>query len=473
MTLATTIEVRARGTSMADNRSIISCDSIFFEGNATSMTTEFQLVCDNDWKKPLYTAVYMVGNFIGGFTGGIVSDRFGRRFTFLSFTALQFAVAFFLGFVSSEIAYAILMFCGGFGGLINYMAATIIGYEFVAPQFRFVMYFAIGSAFAVGYMLLAPIMFIFQDWRWYMRFTGLVGLLYIPYYWLIDETPLWLLAKGRNEEAKKVLKKVAKMNGKDDSYVTEELENLIKNRIASTSGGGSFRTFVKVFKSHVLVYRIFAICFSWCIVGMTYYAIALNTNSLSGSRFMNVFYAGLMEAASIMIFFITSEWFGRRNSYMASMFCCAMSLGITPFIALWSDTAVVFATMVSKLMVGLAFGIVYIYTGELFPTEARQSMAGLASSFARFGSILSPFLIHSGENGDTVAPSVGMAGAIIFSVLLYMFLPETAKQELPETIHDAIHLKGKIKWTQCVGQNSNKNKEENMVEKEENGDEKF
>jgi len=45
----------------------------------------------------------------------------------------------------------------------------------------------------------------------------------------------------------------------------------------------------------------------------------------------------------------------------------------------------------------MAFNVVYVYTGELFPTKVRQSVLGINMIGARLGGFLAPFLIYVGK----------------------------------------------------------------------------
>ena len=50
--------------------------------------------------------------------------------------------------------------------------------------------------------------------------------------------------------------------------------------------------------------------------------------------------------------------------------------------------------MIGKLGASAAFGEIYIYTGELFPTVLRSLIMGLSGAGSRVGSILSPYLFY-------------------------------------------------------------------------------
>lgn len=51
-------------------------------------------------------------------------------------------------------------------------------------------------------------------------------------------------------------------------------------------------------------------------------------------------------------------------------------------------------SMVGKLGISAAFGEIYIYTGELFPTVVRSLIMSSCNSGARIGSNTSPFMYN-------------------------------------------------------------------------------
>ena len=65
---------------------------------------------------------------------------------------------------------------------------------------------------------------------------------------------------------------------------------------------------------------------------IVYYGIALNTNSLSGDRFLNCFYAGLSELISNFICLGSLEGLGRKTTYIAFMIVAGVSIVLKPFL---------------------------------------------------------------------------------------------------------------------------------------------
>ncbi len=49
--------------------------------------------------------------------------------------------------------------------------------------------------------------------------------------------------------------------------------------------------------------------------------------------------------------------------------------------------------MTGKFLISMTFAIAYLYTAELFPTKVRNLAVGLASTFARIGSISAPYIV--------------------------------------------------------------------------------
>lgn len=50
------------------------------------------------------------------------------------------------------------------------------------------------------------------NWRWFLRYLYLPGLILIAFFWLTPESLRWMLAKGKKEETKEIIRKAAKLN---------------------------------------------------------------------------------------------------------------------------------------------------------------------------------------------------------------------------------------------------------------------
>lgn len=77
-------------------------------------------------------------------------------------------------------------------------------------------------------------------------------------------------------------------------------------------------------------------------------------------------------------------------SYYALAAVCMLVLLVVPQN---ENTAIVSIAMVGRLGVTAAYGIITIYTAELFPTEVRNSAVGVSSMCGHMGSMLAPFAV--------------------------------------------------------------------------------
>merc|ERR1719385_617879 len=64
-------------------------------------------------------------------------------------------------------------------------------------------------------MILAGLAYIFNTWFSLALVISVPFLSLFLYWWLVPESPRWLLSTGRIDEAEVVVQKIAKWNGKD------------------------------------------------------------------------------------------------------------------------------------------------------------------------------------------------------------------------------------------------------------------
>lgn len=106
--------------------------------------------------------------------------------------------------------------------------------------------------------------------------------------------------------------------------------------------------------------------------------------------------------------------------------------------------------IVPPILSGISFPTVYLFAGELFPTVVRNIGIGSASTVARIGSMVAPFV--AGLSGVAYwLPPVIFGGFPIIGAILVVFLPETQGAPLPETIEDGENFGKKVKKNHSNG----------------------
>ncbi|XP_041373747.1 solute carrier family 22 member 15-like [Gigantopelta aegis] len=239
----------------------------------------------------------------------------------------------------------------------------------------------------------------------------------------------------------------------EESQLTEKDSFLLKNFVPSREEGKVSDidtdeeltavkpyTILDMFKSKRLVVNVCILLFTWFTNALTYFGLFLTSSSLAGDRFLNFFLNAAVEVPAAFIFYCILDRIGRKRSCMVFHGVTGVALITATIIKTKAEglTADIFTTifsLIGKAGISSSFGLLFLYTPELFPTNLRNVGLGMGSAFARIGGMLAPF-------ASLLAGYVPWAPGTIFGVsclavtFLVTFLPETTGRELPQTIED-------------------------------------
>ena len=186
------------------------------------------------FKEGLAVSIAMAGTFIGNLFAGSISDKLGRKRAL--FTA---AILFSFCTLGSALSpnYAMLVitrFVGGLGIGVSLLVAPMFIAEFAPSERRGLLVsfnqLNIGIGYMLAYVLNTIVLKIIPDpeitWRWMFGIGFFFPLIYIVLLFFIPESPRWLIIKGKDEEAKKIMDKVG-----GNEYVEKEFPQ-IKQTVA-------------------------------------------------------------------------------------------------------------------------------------------------------------------------------------------------------------------------------------------------
>ncbi|GBP53925.1 Organic cation transporter protein [Eumeta japonica] len=381
-------------------------------------------------------------------------DRFGRRTALVATAMSAGVVGLARSWSPNYITYLILEFLDATLGSGVYSTGFILALETVGPKRRVLGGSIISCTYALGQVALALVARFVPYWRDLTRVLYTPSLLFFVYYFLLYESIRWLLSKGRRREAARVLQRAAAVNGRTISKETlrrldDQADEDVQSQTPAHGVSGTPKTkekskelslAIQVIRSRVLMVRVCVCSFWWITTTFVYYGLSINSVSLAGDAYWNYALTSLVEIPGYLLGLITLDRFGRKRSIMVALWVCAVSLVALPFVidaAEWAGTAL---TMLGKLCISMTFSSIYIYTSELFPTNARHSLLGACSMVGRIGSILAPQTPLLME----VMPSLpyllfGVMAAC--SALLMLLTPETLNVTLPDTVDQAEAIK--------------------------------
>ncbi|XP_034244837.1 solute carrier family 22 member 5-like [Thrips palmi] len=425
-----------------------TCDRWVFPQHDKTLVSEFNITCaENRWKLTMVGSINFMGQLLGMPFAGVFSDRFGRRGLLLLTVPLSWASGMARSFAPNYTAFLVFEMLDAFFAAGIYSACFILGVELMAGQQRVVGSSLVASFYSLGCAFLGAVAWWQPDWRWLTRVAYVPAGLSVVAVWLLPESVRWLLSRNRVADAQAVLKRVAAVNGvplsaplllrSSDAHAGDA------SSIASTdtaprqsTGGTSEWPVLQVIRSRLLLRRLFLTAMLWVVNSFVYFGLALRSVALAGDLHLNFILAALVEIPSYVFAWYLSERWGRRVSVSASLALTGGSL--LAFLVLPSGLLPLqlILYLTGKLAITASFTVLFVFTAELFPTNARHSMIGVCSTIGRMGSTLAP---------QTPLLEVFFWGMpiLLFGLMsvggafLALLLPETLNKALPDNVTQA------------------------------------
>ncbi len=372
-----------------------------------------------------------LGMTIGSLIAGFLGDRFGRRFTYQVNLAI-FGLASLAASLSPDMTTLNwLRFVMGLG----LGAEIVVGYstltEFVPPRTRgrwlSFMSFLVVSGLPVtallGYLIIPPsgwqpmsVMIpgigalILPTWGWRLMFViSGIGALIVWYLRKnLPESPRWLEAQGRHDEADAILAGIEKR-------ATGPLPPVVPKAPAPAAD------FAALARPPLLLRMIVG---SWVL-------ITINTLIFGFVTWLPQFFVqqGLTITRSFeytLVLVIASPagcalgaWFadslGRRRSIIgASIATVVLGAVYATFTAATPPAIILTVGFLLVLAIYVQVAILFgVYTPELFPTEVRLRANGICNTLGRAATIVSPFAVLWLATNYSVPGVLGLMIALV------------------------------------------------------------
>ncbi|EJU02774.1 MFS general substrate transporter, partial [Dacryopinax primogenitus] len=415
-----------------------------------------------------------VGLILGATTWGILSDVIGRRLSWniTLFIAGVFGIA--AGASPTLVALCFLSGCIGFGVGGNLPVDGMLFLEFI-PKSHQPLLTLLSAWWSLGQLLASLVAWPFiirfscdptavtctreenPGWRYTFYTLGaLTFVMFVFRYFVFDmqESPKYLIAKGRDEEAIAVLQHVARVNRVTLDLTVEDLQRAVRAELGdepqlpAKSAWESVKEGMTTFDlGHVrplfstprLAVNTSLVIFIWGCLGLAYplyngfvTLYLTNAGAAFGDTSLNTTYRNyaifsILGIPGSLIACVLVEWkgkwaFGGRKFAMA-LSTVLSGLFLFLFTTAKTEPAILGWNCATSLTENAMYGVLYAYTPEVFPGPHRGTGDGLASCFNRICGLMAPIIkIYAGATNAS-APIFVSASLFVVASIFMLLLP--------------------------------------------------
>jgi MFS transporter, putative metabolite:H+ symporter len=339
----------------------------------------------------LVNSAALAGSLCGSLVLGRAADRIGRRAIF-QYSILWYAVFTALTALSwgpwSVMTFRFLAGLG-LGGMLVVDPSMLT--EYLPPQRRgrllvfLDLWWPVGLLLATGlsYVFLGPTFDRFGDWSWRYLFLAAAFPAFLAFVARrsLPESPYFLARHGRSKEAAAVLSEITERPVEPTDFEAPEeprssLRDLFAARLRS---------------------RAVTTALIWVALNISYYGLFLWLPFVLQEEknfHVDVYLLLTLSALSQFPGYAAAIWLVERIGRKPTLAVFLFLGGVSAFAFAVADTQAVYVT--ALFFVGFfnlgAWGAVYPYTSETFPTRLRSSAFGLMEGVGKAAAIAGPYI---------------------------------------------------------------------------------
>lgn len=399
--MSNSAQVSAKASSLVIRSAIVAAvgglifgfDTAVISGANAALKKQFHL---DDGGLGATVAIATVGTIIGALIGGRSADRFGRRKLLFFIGILYVLGALGTALAPSHLVLMIFRFIGGIGVGLSSVCAPIYTAEIAPARVRGrlvgLVQFNIVLGILVAYLSNYIIDLIVHDqeiaWRWMLGVMVVPSVLFLVFLMTVPETPRWLMAKGHEEKAIAISRRLCNTVEESDEQIQE-----IRDQLAAAGSQATLSQFFTRRYFKVIALAFFIAMFNQLsgINAILYYApeVMKQAGADDNAALLMSVAVGLMNLIATMAALTVIDRIGRRSLMIVGSIGYLVSMGFL--------TAVMFmfqghfnSTSSTLVLVGLlvfiaahAFGqgsVIWVFISEIFPTRVRglgQSLGSL------------------------------------------------------------------------------------------------
>jgi MFS transporter, SP family, xylose:H+ symportor len=419
-------------------------DTAVISGTTEALTSVFRLT---SFSLGFTVASALVGTILGSVLVSKPADAWGRRRTLALLAVFYFVSALGCGMAWDWLSLLAFRFLGGLavGGasvvapmyIAEISPARLRGRLVAVQQFNIVLgiLLAFLSNYAIAQINTGP-----SAWRWMFGIQAVPSAVFFVLMFLTPDTPRWLVARGRVDEARSVLNRL----GTDTDGVEQEIQEIVSSLDPKHhSVEEPFLT--KKYKAPIMLAMAIAMFNQLSgINAVLYYAPEVFRKAGAGHD------VALLQAVAVggtnliftMLAMTVIDHFGRRKLMLAGSIGYILSLSATAWAFYTYDNQFTTTGSILVLVSLLAFiashafgqgAVIWVFISEVFPNRvrARGQALGSFTHWVMAAAITWTFPIIAERSGGHVFAfyALAMVGQLLWVLFV---MPETKGVPLEE-----------------------------------------
>lgn len=181
-----------------------------------SIAAELGWVCDQTYLATLTQSTFFIGSIIGGLIYGYIADHYGRISALVACNIVGFLASVATAFCNSFWSFTLVRIVTGmtFDNCFNIL--FIINVEYIGPRWRtLTLNLSMGLFFGFGMCISPWLAYWIADWRTFSWVIALPMTVAFVSPWIVPESARWYISIDKMDKAIEMLKKFARINGKE------------------------------------------------------------------------------------------------------------------------------------------------------------------------------------------------------------------------------------------------------------------
>lgn len=332
-----------------------------------------------------------IGQAIGAIFFGWLAERRGRVFSAKWTVFLMSIMSIACVFSGNFMALFIFRFIQGIGvgGEVPVAASYINELSRAQGRGRFFMLYEM--IFPLGLMISAQIgAFVVPSfgWKWMFLIGGIGGLIVFVFFFMLRESPRWLISKGRLDEAERIIEEI--------EASTDKRMPVAKQVSSSTEKGDWKELFSTFYRKRTLI--VWGLWFSAYFVsnGLNNWLPSLyNTvyNLPVGDSLRAASLTNILQTIGVFACAFLIDKVGRKRWATIAFVLTGVLLTALWLSGATSPESVIYLGSAAYGMMGTITVLLYLYTPEIYPTRMRVIGTAFATAWLRLASAIAPIMI--------------------------------------------------------------------------------